>query len=81
MANKHEEVRKLLKNAAESDIHISYFPGGRARVDFAPHADTPEDMARWKAALDEVEGLWKDRENIEAEMQAIRKELDRSFRG
>lgn len=81
MANKHEEVRKLLKNAAESEIHISYFPDGRARVDFAPHADTPKDLARWKVALDAVEGLWKDRENIEVEMQAIRKELDRSFSG
>jgi hypothetical protein len=44
-----------------------------------PHADTPEDMARWKHALNEAEGLWKDRENTEEEMKAIRKELDRSF--
>lgn len=81
MANKHEEVRELLKNAAESEIHISYFSDGGARVDFAPHADTPQDLARWKAALDAVEGLWKDRETIEAEMRAIRDEFDRSFRG
>lgn len=79
MANKHEEVRELLKNAAESEIHISYFSGGGARVDFAPPADTSEEMARWKEAVNEAAGLWEDRHNIEEEMNAIRKELDRSF--
>jgi hypothetical protein len=80
MAEKHREVRKLLDQTPEAEIHITYLPGGRARVDFIPHyPDTPEEMARWKEALDEAEGMWEDREDIEAERKAIRQELDRSY--
>lgn len=45
MAKKHEEVRQLLERATEEEICIVYFLDGRARVDFAPHADTPQAMA------------------------------------
>jgi hypothetical protein len=73
------EVRKFLEVASDTEIRITYLPGGGARVDFAPHADTHEDIIRWKEALSEAEGMWADREDIEEEMKTIRKELDRSF--
>ncbi len=43
--------------------------------------DTPEAVATWKNALEHIEGLWEDRESIIEEMNALRKEADRSFFG
>lgn len=79
MAKKHREVQKLLAGASEAEIQITFLPGGATRIDIAPHGDTPEEIARWKEALDEAEGLWKDRENIEEEMKSIRRELNRTY--
>lgn len=79
MAGKREKIQKLLDEASEVEIHITHLPSGGTRVDFAPHADTPEEMARWNKALDEAEGMWEDREDIQEEMKTIRKELNRSF--
>ncbi len=80
MVKKREEVKKLLEQANESEIHVIYLPGGGARVDFEPHADTPQEVMRWKESLKKAEGMWKDREDIVEEMEIIREEADRSFR-
>lgn len=79
MAAKHSEVRKILDSASETEISITYLPGGGTRIDVAPHTDTPGEVARWKEALKQVKGIWKDRSNIVEEMEDIRKECDRDL--
>lgn len=79
MAKKHRKVQKLLAEASEAEIQVTFLPGGAARIDIAPHGDTPEETARWKEALDEAEGMWENREGIEEEMKSIRRELNRTY--
>jgi hypothetical protein len=79
MAEKHRKVQELLAAAGEDEIQITFLPGGTARIDIAPHTGAREEMVRWQEALAETEGMWEDREDIEAEMKAIRQELNRSY--
>ena len=78
---KHRQVRRLLDQASETEIRVTFLPGGTTRVDIAPHTEPSAEPVSWKEKLKTIKGIWKDREGIVEEMESIRREADRSFVG